>query len=89
MSDSNIRQVFAIARRRFLRRLEQGPATFTEAIRGLELPEGKDGRLFGAMVAELHRDGIIRPVGYVPSSNRCCHSRLWKLVDNTKGGDDA
>ncbi|MEO9594046.1 MULTISPECIES: hypothetical protein [Rhodopirellula] len=74
------------ARRRFLRRLEQGPATFTEAIRGLELPEGKDGRLFGAMVAELHRDGIIRPVGYVPSSNPCCHSRQWELVDNTKGG---
>jgi hypothetical protein len=78
--------VVSEARRRFLRRLNQGPATLTEAIRGLELPEGRDGRLFGAMVAELHRDGIIRPVGYVPSSNRCCHSRLWELVDNTKGG---
>lgn len=74
------------ARRRFLQRLEDGPTTFTAAICGMSLPEGSDGRVFGAMVAQLHRDRIIRPVGYVPSANRCCHSRLWELVDDSIGG---
>ncbi|GAA4448446.1 hypothetical protein [Novipirellula rosea] len=86
MSDHNLRLVIATARRRFLRRLQDGPATFTDAISGMALPEGMDGRMFGLMVRELHRDRIIRPVGYVPSSNSCCHSRLWELVDDTKGG---
>lgn len=80
-------RVTALARRRFLQRLQKGPATFTEAVRGIELPEGKDGRIFGPLVAGLHRDRIIEPVGYVPSSNPCCHSRLWALVDHSKGGE--
>ncbi|EMI54649.1 hypothetical protein [Rhodopirellula sallentina] len=86
MTDQNKRLVIAAARRRFLRRLQDGPTTFTDAIRDLSIPDGLDGRVFGAMVAELHRDRIIRPVGYVPSSNRCCHSRLWELVDDSIGG---
>ncbi|MBB3207499.1 hypothetical protein FHS27_003324 [Rhodopirellula rubra] len=86
MANQHQRQLIADARRRFLRRLKDGPATFTDAIRGLSMPDGLDGRVFGAMVAELHRDRIIRPVGYVPSTNRCCHSRLWELVDDSIGG---
>lgn len=72
------------AKRRFLNRLRRGPVTFTDAIRGMKLPDGTDGRVFGAMVAQLHRDRIIEPIGYVPSSNPCCHSRLWKLTDDSK-----
>ncbi|MCD0457936.1 hypothetical protein [Roseiconus lacunae] len=86
MENSN---TLKIARRRFLRRLEDGPSSFTDSIRGMTLPEGIDGRVFGPMVAQLHRDRIIRPVGYVPSSNPCCHSRLWELVDDSKGDADA
>ncbi|TWU16938.1 hypothetical protein [Allorhodopirellula heiligendammensis] len=86
MDSQDIRTVIAAARRRFLRRLQAGPTTFTDAIRGLPLPDGVDGRVFGAMVAQLHRDRIIRPVGYVASANRCCHSRLWELVDSSIGG---
>ncbi|WP_153556764.1 hypothetical protein [Roseimaritima sediminicola] len=85
MDKSSALSIIADGRRLFLRRLEEGPATFTDAIRGLSLPNDMDGRVFGAMVAQLHRDRIIRPVGYVPSSNRCCHSRLWELVDDRKG----
>ena len=86
----NDRKDGAIAqgRRRFLRRLSKGPSTFTEAIRGMQIPDGVDGRIFGPMVAQLHRDRIIRPVGYVPSSNPCCHSRLWELVDDSMGDAD-
>ncbi len=86
MADQDQRLVIARARRRFLRRLQDGPTTFTDAIRGLPLPDGVDGRVFGAMVAQLHRDRIIRPVGYVPSGNPCCHSRLWELGDDSIGG---
>jgi hypothetical protein len=86
MSKLSHSQVLAIARDRFLTRLRKGPATFTEAIRGLELPEGMDGRMFGAMVAELHRDGVIEPVGFAPSSVPSGHSRVWRLVDQSKGG---
>ena len=78
-------RIVATARCQFLRRLKKEPTTFTDAIRGLSLPNGVDGRVFGPMVAQLHRDRIIRPVGYVPSSNPCCHSRLWELVDDSKG----
>ena len=77
--------IVSVARARFLRRLRNGPSTFTDAIRGIDLPAGVDGRVFGPLVAGLHRDRIIRPVGYVPSSNPCCHSRLWELVDDSKG----
>lgn len=87
MANQETIKVVAMARRRFLRRLEKGPATFTEAIRGLELPEGVDGRIFGPLVRSLHEDRIIRSVGWVPSSNTCCHSRLWELADVSKGGE--
>lgn len=78
-------RIVSIARRRFLNRLRQGPATLTESIKGMMIPADVDGRIFGPMVAQLHRDRIIRPVGYVPSSNPCCHSRLWELVDDSMG----
>ena len=86
MADQPQRLTIAAGRRRFLQRLKQGPSSFTDAIRGLKMPDGMDGRVFGPMVAQLHRDRIIRPVGYVPSSNPCCHSRLWELADESKGG---
>lgn len=86
MANQNKRLIIATARRRFLRRLQDGPTTFTDAIRGLSLPDGVDGRVFGPMVAQLHRDRIIRPLDYVASTNRCCHSRLWELVDGSIGG---
>ena len=85
MSSSPNNLFLAIARDRFLKRLAKGPVTFTDAISGLVLPEGFDGRFFGPMVAQLHRDRIIERVSYVPSSNRCCHSCLWRLVDHSKG----
>ena len=86
MANQKTIQVVALARRRFLQRLEKGPATFTESIRGLKLPEGMDGRIFGSLVRELHRDRIIKSTGWVPSMNTCCHSRLWELADQSKGG---
>lgn len=86
MASQQQRQIVAIARSLFLQRLKAGPTTFTDAISGMVLPTGMDGRVFGVMVRGLYRDRIIRPVGYVPSSNPCCHSRLWELVDDTKGG---
>jgi hypothetical protein len=86
-NDQTRGRTVAKAKRQFLRRLESGLITFTDAIMGLTIPDGQDGRIFGAMVAQLRRDRIITPVGYVPSSNPCCHSRLWKLVDDPdKGG---
>ncbi len=85
MSIPSHSQLIADARDRFMRRLANGPLTFTESIRGLPLPDGIDGRVFGAMVAQLHRDRIIESVGYVPSSTPCCHSRLWRLADQSKG----
>lgn len=88
MTDRATASIVAGARRRFLLRLQDGPTTFTDAIRGFVLPECIDGRVFGPMVAQLHRDRIIRPVGYVPSSNPCCHSRLWERVDDSKGVRD-
>lgn len=79
-------QTLVMARRRFLRRLADGPTTFTKAVQGLPLPDGIDGRVFGPMVSQLHRDRIIRPIGFAPSTNTSCHSRLWELVDDSKGG---
>ena len=68
-----------------LRRLAKGQATFTEAVSCLLLPDGFDGRLFGPMVAQLRRDRVIEPVGFAPSKNTDCHSRLCRLVDQSKG----
>ncbi len=85
MTGESRSQVIAMARERFLAKLKAGPVTFTDAITGLHLPDGFDGRLFGPMVAQLHRDRIIEAVGFAPSTNTDCYSRLWRLVDNSKG----
>jgi hypothetical protein len=77
------RQAIAIAKRRFLKALQEGPCTFTSIAKGIELPDGVDGRCYGPMVAELRRDGIIEPSGFAPSANTDCFSRRWQLVEFT------
>ena len=88
MTSQNKSHVIAMARERFLTKAESRPHYLLRMPSlGLAIPDWFDGRWFGAIVAQLHRDRIIERVSYVPSSNRCCHSALWAIGRRFQGGE--
>jgi hypothetical protein len=77
-----------LARRFFVGRLvEHGTATVDDVRALVELPDGINPTLFGALPTPLARAGIIRQEGFARTTRAVAHARpvaVWALADEAK-----
>jgi hypothetical protein len=77
-----------LGRRAFLVHLiEHGSATADDTRAVIELPDGINPKLFGAVPGPLARAGIIRRVAFTTTTRAVAHARpvsVWALADEAK-----
>ena len=67
--------------------LTRATATADDVRIAVELPQGVGPRCLGAVPGELARAGLIRRVGYSPSTRPLAHARpvgVWQLLDSDR-----
>jgi hypothetical protein len=88
MLEDRRKQYVRLGRRAFLLHLiEYGTATADDIRAAVDLPESINAKLFGAVPGPLAKAGIIRQVGFVPTTRAVAHGRpvsVWALVDEVK-----